>query len=249
VDDLKLAFEMGTAADQIALPFFYRGVKIKKKADGSALTEADLAVERHLLEVLASERPGDAVLSEECGVRGASRRTWILDPIDGTTPFAAGLDTWGTHVALEEEGELVLGLITRPVAGQCWWAVKGQGAYRSGLGSMAPAEKLQVSDTADSLQARIMVWAPAETPLDRALKQRGQRVETNYDGVLDLLSGRIDALADYIGQPWDLAPAVLLVEEAGGRFVDWQRGHRLDCVGGWFSNRKMDARCSDFLPF
>ena len=234
--DLELALEMAASAAEVALPFFRRGVQTRTKADGSALTEADLAVERRLLEMLAAVRPDDAVLSEENGASGAARRRWILDPIDGTVPFAAGGEAWGTHVALEEDGELVLGLITRPVAGKCWWAVRGRGAFRGEIGSATPTEKLRVPETAEPARPRVMVWAPAETPLDRALRARGCRVETSYDGVLDLIEGRIDALADYISQPWDLAPAVLLAEEAGGRFSDWQGGRRLDRTGGLFGN-------------
>lgn len=245
--DLELALEMGAVAAEVAIPFFRRGVQTRTKADGSALTEADLAVERRLLDMLADARPHDAVLSEESGATGTARRRWILDPIDGTVPFAAGQEAWGTHIALEVDGELVLGLITRPVAGQCWWASRGTGAYKGALGSAVPEEKLQVSETADAAKARVMVWAPAETPLDRALEERGQRAKTSYDGVLDLIEGRIDALADCIGQPWDLAPAVVLVEEAGGCFSDWRGGRRLDRTGGLFSNGEIDAMVRGLL--
>ena len=109
------------------------------------------------------------------------------------------------------------------------------------MGAATPAERLRLSETADPAEARVMVWAPAETALDRALRVTGCRAETSYDGVLDLVEGRIDALADYISQPWDLAPAVLLVEEAGGRFADWRGGRRLDRTGGLFGNGEVDA--------
>lgn len=89
-DDLALARELAIAAADVAMAHFRRGVSARRKSDGSALTDADLAVEAALLETLASRRPADAVLSEEHGAIGASSRRWILDPIDGTSSFAAG---------------------------------------------------------------------------------------------------------------------------------------------------------------
>ena len=87
------------------------------------MSEADLEVDRRLLEALLAAQPEDAVLSEESGrARGTSPRRWILDPIDGTFNFVEAKPAWGTHVALEVDGELVLGLITRPVHEQRWWA-------------------------------------------------------------------------------------------------------------------------------
>lgn len=238
--DLELAFALGQLASEVALPLFRQGVVAKKKPDGSVVTEGDVEVERHLLERLARERPGDAVLSEESGARGGSSRRWILDPIDGTSYFASGDESWGTHVALEQDGLLVLGLITRPVAGQWYWATRGGGAFRGALGSTDALEVLRVSTTA--AHARVMSWSHRNTALNASLRERGQWVPPTIDGSLDVASGRIDALFDDTGYPWDLAPIVLLVEEAGGRFIDHEGGHRIDRFGGWFSNGRVDLR-------
>ena len=81
-----------TLSAEIALPFFRTDVRHDLKPDGSPVSEADLAVEHAVLDMLGRERPGDGVLSEECGgvARGAVRRRWLIDPIDGTVPFLAG---------------------------------------------------------------------------------------------------------------------------------------------------------------
>lgn len=127
--DLALALALGERASEVALPLFRRGVVSHQKPDGSLVTEADTEVERHLLALLGEQRPDDAVLSEESGCHGSSTRRWILDPIDGTSFFASGRESWGTHVALEQHGQLVLGLITRPVAGHWCWATRGGGRF------------------------------------------------------------------------------------------------------------------------
>lgn len=129
--DIELAHRMGDVAAEIALTHFQSPVEQWGKADGTPVSAADLAVERALLDVLTSERPHDAVICEEIGKLGTSPRRWILDPIDGTTPFLAGEPRWGTNIALEVDGELAVGVITRPAPGLRWWAARGDGAYRT----------------------------------------------------------------------------------------------------------------------
>lgn len=239
--DLALALALGQRASEVALPLFRRGVVAQQKPDGSLVTEADTEVEQQLLALLAEHRPDDAVLSEESGGRGSSQRRWILDPIDGTSFFAAGRESWGTHVALEQHGQLVLGLITRPIAGHWCWATRSGGAFRAAIGSSNASERLHVSTNEDPARARVMSWARGNTALNAQLQQRGWWVEPTLDGALDLAAGRIDALVDDTGYAWDLAPAVLIVEEAGGRFVDPDGGQRIDRFGGWFTNARIDA--------
>ncbi len=233
--DLALAMHLAEVAADVALPAFHRGVTKKKKADGSVVTETDLAVERELISMLSRERPRDAVLSEESGASGTAQRRWILDPIDGTWWFANGLESWGTHIALEVDGEIVLGVITRPLARQCYWALRGGGAYQDELGAPAKSTRLQVRHPPPREQARVMIWAERETSLCRRLKAEQRWLEPTLDAVLDLASGKLDLLIDYVSSAWDIAPGVVLVREAGGQFADHEGGGRID-AGGRFSN-------------
>jgi histidinol-phosphatase len=123
-EGLNLAHQLADLAAEISLGYFDRGIAPSSKADGSPVTEADFEVERQLITVLARYRPGDGIVSEEGGGGSGSSRRWILDPIDGTVNFVAGNPHWGSHIALEEDGEVVLGMITRPVLGQRWWATR-----------------------------------------------------------------------------------------------------------------------------
>jgi len=135
---LRFARALAADAAQVALHHFRSGVRTRSKPDGTRVTDADLAVEAFLIERLQARTPELGILSEECGAAFRGRRRWVLDPIDGTAWFARGAETWGTHIALEEQGEVLLGVVSRPATGQCVWAVRGGGAHRGGLDFVRP---------------------------------------------------------------------------------------------------------------
>ena len=103
--DLDLALRLADAAREISLARFRGSFQRRLKADGSIVTEVDEAVEDELRELLARERPADAILGEERGASGSGERRWIIDAIDGTLSFAAGKTGWGTLIALEVAGQ------------------------------------------------------------------------------------------------------------------------------------------------
>lgn len=237
--DLAFARELAARAAELALRYFRQPLDVRLKPDGSKVTDADLAVEECLLDALARHRPDDAVLSEERGRIGHARRTWLLDPIDGTSNFAAGrLKHWGTHIALQVDEQVVLGVITRPVAGHCWWATKGGGAHRGLLQPSTSEQKLRVSKTPHLRESTVVFWA--ETPDARRrrdlLRAAANLIEPTLDCVLEVAAGELDLAICDASSPWDLAPGVILVEEAGGRFTDPAGGRRLDMGEGWYSN-------------
>jgi histidinol-phosphatase len=238
-DDLALAHQLGALAAEVALEFFHRGVDTVWKEDNTPVSEADLEVDRRLLEVLTVARPDDAILSEESGARaGVSARRWILDPIDGTFNFVEGRPAWGTHVALEENGELVLGVITRPVRQQRWWATRGGGAFRSSMadGSTPAPELVRVSTVEDIAKSRITAWQNV-TPAGRDRLRRGSIfVEGTMDNILEVIEGDLEAVVGAAGKIWDNAPAVILIEEAGGVFRDRAGGSDPDLGPGTYSN-------------
>jgi histidinol-phosphatase len=232
-------------AGDLALPFFEKGVVPRPKLDGSPVTEADLAVEAALIDVLTQERPSDGVLSEEGGSRPGVRRRWILDPIDGTVNFAAGDPNWGTHVALEVDGELEVGVVTRPVAGEAWWAVRGDGAFHS-RGSSEPVP-FHVSDTSALDEARVTMWPPVPGHVLNALKEAAIWVDPDWSLLRDLLDGELDGIVAVSGGVWDHAPPVLLTREAGGEFNDHDGGQRLDTGGGIYSNGRIHGQLRELV--
>ncbi|MEE1931237.1 inositol monophosphatase family protein [Streptomyces sp. TRM 70351] len=231
--DVLLAHRLADLAGELALGFFGRRLAARHKSDGSPVSDADLAVEQAMLAVLAAERPGDAVLSEECGaLRTTSRRRWILDPIDGTIPFLAGARDWGTHVALEVDGALRAAVLSRPTEGVRWWAVQGRGAFASTDGQpLSAARPLRIPGAAVPLgEARVGGFLMPGSPVE-PVRGRVRWVESSVCLVADLLEGWADAVVDEGGHVWDRAPAALLVREAGGRVDDLCGGSRLD--GRW----------------
>src|SRR5271168_1656441 len=131
--------ELAREADAIAIRYFRTDeIRIDKKDDGSAVTQADRSVEEMArAKVTASGLTMD-VLGEEMGGDNAKgpattgRARLIIDPIDGTEEFSRGIATFGTLLGIEREGEIVAGMASAPALGVRWWAYRGEGAYRNG---------------------------------------------------------------------------------------------------------------------
>jgi histidinol-phosphatase len=234
--ELVIAKQLAALASEIALHYFHRGVPADTKPDGTPVTVADREIEQALRDALTRFSPDDAILGEELGATGTSARRWLLDPIDGTSNFVAGNSQWGTHVALEVDERIVLGVITRPVQGLSWWAVRGGGAYRSDLARRASDVRLRVSTRAELNASRVTVWTNAIGPIVERLRRQAKWVEPDLDAILRLAEGSLEAVIDPNGKAWDHAPLVVLVEEAGGTFSDSLGGHRVDGGEGRFSN-------------
>lgn len=248
--DVLLAHRMADLADRLALSWFGRGPDTAAKGDGSPVSEADLAVEAALLELLAAERPRDGVLAEESGPRGAQMpRRWILDPIDGTRSFLAGGRAWGSHIALEVEGRLSVAVLTRPTERLRWWAVRGAGAYRSTTHDpLATTRPLSLSRTAHVADARVAGLVDPGSPGAAVLAAHARWTEDEVSVIAALLEGRVDAVLDDGGNAWDQAPAVLLVQEAGGRFRDPHGGTRPDLGWGLYANPLLMGELMNIVP-
>jgi histidinol-phosphatase len=252
VNDLELAHLLADAADAITLPAYTRtGLSVSTKSDGSVVTEADLATETEIRRLLTEYAPLDGVIGEEHGVSGGDTRRWYVDPIDGTSSFVAGRPEWATMVALEEGPRLLAAAISSPALGRRWYAASGDGAWASGDGG-----RMRVSRVAVPELARVSAWPPPfrqkprwSTVVEGFVRQvelagaavKGLRHKPTRDtgfpnaGVL-LAAGGLEGFLLCGGGPWDLAPLVLLVEEAGGMFSDLDGGRRLDTGAGLFSN-------------
>ena len=212
------------------------------KADGTPVTEADSAAEQAVFGGLQETFPSDAFLGEEIGARpGTSGRRWIVDGIDGTYFFAGGEPTWGTLIALETDGQIVLGLVSSPILERRWWATRGHGAFSASLSARSDATPLRVSTTEDLRADRVVTL-----PRSDALSTRDRDTITHLLGGVPLAlpwchqtrvaSGEIDAAIWFGGDIWDHAAPLILVEEAGGRFSDHHGGRRLDTRTAIYSN-------------
>jgi histidinol-phosphatase len=212
--DLELALRLADAADALSLARFRAAdLRVETKPDLTPVTEADQAVERRLRELLAEERPEDAIVGEEEGAdaREATRR-WILDPIDGTKNYSRGIPVFATQIALEEDGEVVVGVVSAPALARRWWAERGGGAFLNG-------ERIHVSRI-DSIEAATV---SGDIPTDAlvALERRswhGRHFGDFWQHML-VAEGAVDAAIDPVCFLWDVAPMLPIVEEAGGRLT------------------------------
>jgi histidinol-phosphatase len=218
-DDLAFALALADAADALSLPAFDRGEAVTAKADGTPVTDADRAVGRMLRERLAAARPGDAVLGEELGAAGGGARRWVLDPLDGTEWFARGIPMWGTLIALEQDGEPLVAVVSAPALRRRWWAARGAGAHRDGR----PIRVSGVTAVEDAFVAHANLFLGFEidaTPLLGAARLSGGF--ESFLAPMLVAEGAADAAFAPRGFLWDLLPAQLIVEEAGGRFTDFE---------------------------
>ena len=219
---LEVAVEAARAAGAIALGYFRGGVEVMTKPDDTPVTRADREAEQAIVEILGGAFPDHGVLGEEFGARGGRDPRWIVDPIDGTRNFVRGIPIWATLIGLEEHGEITVGVVYNPVSDELHTARRGGGAYRNG----APIRVSTVADLGESFLIHASLgllreggyWDGFLRLVDATDRQRGFG---DYLGYALLAEGKAEIYAEMDLKPWDLAPCKLLVEEAGGRFTDF----------------------------
>ena len=203
---------------------------------GDLVTNADLAAERVVLEVLNRETPDIAVLAEESGAAGEQDGLrWCVDPLDGTTNFTHGYPFFATSIGLTFRQQPILGAIAVPFLGETYWGAPGHGAHCN-------SSSIQVSNC-DRLEDALLVTGFAydrHTRLDNNYAQfcwfthRTRGVRRGGAAAVDLAfvaAGRQDGYWERGLSPWDLAAGVALVELAGGR-ISGYGGEKFDLRSG-----------------
>ena len=229
--DLVFALELADAADDITRARYRAAdLVVETKPDLTPVSEADRAAEKALRARIEAECPRDGVVGEEYGeTKGSSSRRWILDPIDGTKSFVRGIPAWGTLIALEQDGEMVVGVVSAPALGRRWWASRGGGAFADG-------DQIRVSRVGaleDALLCFTSLTAFDEHGMGDAFRSLAARCwEARGFGdcwahVL-VAEGSADLAVEPIMNLWDNAALQVIVEEAGGRFTDLDGRPRSD---------------------
>ncbi|MDI3284094.1 inositol monophosphatase family protein [Polyangium sp. 15x6] len=218
------------AASAASLVHFRRGVRVETKPDRTPVTAADRDAEAAIFAAIRARFPDHALLGEETGAHeGADNEArWIVDPLDGTRGFSRGGSFWGPLVALEHRGAIVAGAMALPALGETYWAARGLGAFRQ-VGE-APPERLAVSGIADLADAtlslgepRCLLAPPLGERVSRLVLSAAQaRCYGDLAGCALVLTGRAEAWIEAGVKIWDIAALAVLVEEAGGRFTDFE---------------------------
>lgn len=223
----KLLQEIAEEADDIAMKYFRTGnLGTERKDDGTVVTVADKAIEAMVLQRVTASGLVINVVGEETSGQipkepaRDGRARMILDPIDGTEEFTRGIPTFGTLLGIEENGEIVAGIVSAPALSQGtrWWAYRGEGAYRAG-------RRIHVSNRKSLNEAMVFTTGtgPSKDPEARkrmrqlADAARNSRAIGGFWQHMLVAEGAIEAAIDWMSKPWDLAPLGVIVEEAGGK--------------------------------
>ncbi len=205
---------------------------IEMKDEVDLATTADIEVEKLVINFIRSKYPSHAIFSEEAGnIKTESDYLWIIDPLDGTKDFVRGAREYNCLVAVEKKGALTAGAVQRNGINELYAASRGNGAYENG-------KRIKVSENTRLAVSSIGFHLPIRTSpkkcIDTCMKitkdliLKSYRIRPGWDdakllayvanGVLD---GNV--MPSCLKNEWfDLAPALLLVEEAGGKITDWR---------------------------
>src|SRR5699024_10483774 len=197
------------------------------KGKNDLVTDADIKAEELILSIVKKNFPDDHILAEESSDLSElpDGRTWLIDPIDGTTNFAHGFPIYCVSIALWENGQPQMGLVLEVESNERYTALAGKGAYLNG-------EPIRVSGLDDPRHALIGTGFPyndlslADNYLAffKMLMENTQGVRRPGAASYDLCcvaSGRFDGFYEYSLSPWDVGAAALIVQEAGGIVTDW----------------------------
>lgn len=219
---LRFAHELADAAHALLAPAAELRPEVQVKADRSFVTALDAQIEARLREMIGARFPTHGIVGEEAGTTAADADVvWVLDPIDGTAPFVAGVPVFGTLIALAVEQVPVLGVMHLPVTNQRWVGAAGRATTLNG----APVRTRACA----SLERAILsasnpdFFSPAERPALDALRERtAWRI---YGGCCMsyglLASGRTDLAIDAGFKIYDYAPFAPMLAGAGGVISDW----------------------------
>ena len=224
----KTAVKAAQLGGSILTDYAQRGFQIQKKSEINLLTEADLASEKAVVDVISHAFPAHQILAEEKGLHTTheSPYKWIIDPLDGTTNFAHGFPMYNVSIGVEYEGTVLVGVVLDPTRNELFVARKGQGSTLNN-------KSIHVSETPKLGDALLVTGFAYDvhTVADNNLKEfcafslcaRGmRRTGTAAIDLCYIACGRCDGFWELKLNPWDTAAGKLIVEEAGGKVSDYK---------------------------
>ncbi|WP_339738174.1 histidinol-phosphatase [uncultured Maricaulis sp.] len=233
--DLEIAIRVADAARSAIAPYFRQALQVENKLAGGfdPVTAADRASEMAMRAVLAELAPDDGILGEELPDQPSRNgRQWVLDPIDGTRAFIAGLPTWTVLIALSENRRPRIGLIDQPHIGERFTGWPGGASYSRG-GQSLPISTRKTALLADAILATTdaFLFQGAEWQAFDGLRQAVRLSRYGYDAYAYamLAQGGVDLVVESALQPYDVQALIPVVQGAGGVITNWRGG---DCSGG-----------------
>lgn len=249
MNELDAAEQAARAGAEILLRYWQTIGKADAdlKARNDWVSRADRESEHAIIQFLSQRFPNDSFLGEEGGAvasrSASSGRTWVIDPLDGTSNYLQHFPFWSISIGLREGEEAIAGLIYEPLRGDLFTAERGAGAWRNG-------ERMRVSEQADmdgsflatGFPFRAQKFVPVYTSIFADVIRQAKGVRRAGSAALDLAytaAGIFDGFFEMHLAPWDIAAGALMVREAGGVVTDfsggdtfWNRGNIVGAPGG-----------------
>jgi len=219
-DELQTAINAAKAGGKVALKYFQTKLDVRTKADDSFVTNADVASEKEIIKYITQTYPNAKFLAEESGGDKKENDFWIIDPIDGTRVFIKGVPQWAILIAHYKKGEITTGVCYIPTLNILLAAEKDKGAYVNG-------KRMHVSDV-NTLNNAFGSFGSIRhyKNLDPIIQLNANKVvlrgfESAY-GMALVAMGNMDVVIDVYAKPWDYAPFIRIIPEAGGKVTDFE---------------------------
>ena len=243
IDFTAFIGRLATASGETILPFFRTSLSVENKNSGGDLdpvTEADRAAEAVMRRLIKANFPQHGIVGEEFGSELESAEyVWVLDPIDGTKSFIAGMPIWGTLIALMHNGAPAYGMMDQPFIGERFSGDNGAAKYTGPSGS----RKLSTRKCTSLADATLFTTSPRlMNASDRAQFERVEKDVrlSRYGGdcyaYCMLAAGHLDLIIETELKPYDVAALIPIVSGAGGIITTWdgkpaQAGGRIVAAG------------------
>jgi myo-inositol-1(or 4)-monophosphatase len=234
VTDVELAIEAARAGAAVLLRYWERIGKEDAdiKARNDWVSAADRESEAAIIEILRASRPHDGILGEETGrsFDGTSGRTWIIDPLDGTSNYLQHFPVWSISIGLRAGDEVIAGIVYEPLRDLWFTAERGSGAFRNGARMrVSDQQHVEGSFLATGFPFRAQLYVKTYCSIFHDVISRAKGVRRAGSAALDLAytaASIFDGFFETGLSPWDVAAGSLLVTEAGGVVSDFSGGER-----------------------
>ncbi len=201
-------------------------IAVEVKSDNSPVTQADRECERTIASLLHDAFPDDGILGEEgASAESSSGRRWIIDPIDGTRDYVRGNPLWANLIALEADGDVVVGVVNLPMLGHLYSASRGGGAHRDSVRIRASSKtSIQESVLCVNGYDRIAKVPFRNRLLDWMERFWAVRGLGGPGDAMLVASGQAEVWLEPLASVWDFASHKVILEEAGARYLNIDGG-------------------------
>lgn len=219
----KIAIEAVKSAGKIVAEYFDKEKNVSFKGKRDIVTEVDLKSEKMIIDSITKNFPDHSILSEEAGlIDKKSDYLWMTDPIDGTVNYSRGNSPFCVALCLLEKGKPIISAIYKPIENQLYFSAKGEGTTVNGkkvhVSDKDLENSLAVIDVSSRAEAQKILFPHLKSVLSSGIRMRSWA--SSLSALSCVASGNIDLYFNFSNKIWDIMPAVLLIQEAGGKVTD-----------------------------